>query len=250
MKICPNCNIEHEKPGKFCSRSCGNVRVRSQEFKDRLSQKLKGKPNPRKGILLKERITYQCLTCRKDMTSTEKSAKKYCSGKCNPNYGGYREGSGRSKTGYYKGIYCGSTYELVWVIYQLDHGFPFSRFEGGLESDGRKYYPDFIQNGVIIEIKGIESQDEVDRKTKIANDNGYEVKVLRFENLETEFEWVHKNYTKTNLHMLYDGYKPRYNYICYHCNSNFDTDKKKPYEIVFCSRVCAGKGHRGRKSTP
>lgn len=27
--------------------------------------------------------------------------------------GGYRKGSGRSKHGYYKGIYCGSTYELL-----------------------------------------------------------------------------------------------------------------------------------------
>ena len=42
--------------------------------------------------------------------------------------GGYRPGSGRAKTGYYKGIYCGSTYELAWVIYQIDNNKDFSRF--------------------------------------------------------------------------------------------------------------------------
>ena len=44
--------------------------------------------------------------------------------------GGYREGSGRSKSGYYNGIYCGSTYELCWVIYALDTQVKFDRFKG------------------------------------------------------------------------------------------------------------------------
>lgn len=33
MKICPNCSDEHEKAGKFCSRSCANKRVWSTEDK-------------------------------------------------------------------------------------------------------------------------------------------------------------------------------------------------------------------------
>jgi hypothetical protein len=50
--------------------------------------------------------------------------------------GGYRIGSGRSKSGYYKGIYCGSTYELCWAIHALDHNIKFSRFDKKLEKDG------------------------------------------------------------------------------------------------------------------
>jgi len=57
--------------------------------------------------------------------------------------GGIRNGSGRSKCGYYNGIYCGSTYELCWVIYNLDHNISFTRFSGYLTDGKIKYYPDF-----------------------------------------------------------------------------------------------------------
>ena len=33
MKICPKCNTEHYKQGKFCSRSCANSRTWSEEDK-------------------------------------------------------------------------------------------------------------------------------------------------------------------------------------------------------------------------
>src|SRR5713226_6636200 len=35
--------------------------------------------------------------------------------------GGYERGSGRGKKGRYRGYWCDSTYELVFVIYTLDH---------------------------------------------------------------------------------------------------------------------------------
>lgn len=40
MKECPKCKILHNKDGPFCSRSCGNVRVRSQETKLKISESL------------------------------------------------------------------------------------------------------------------------------------------------------------------------------------------------------------------
>ena len=33
MKICPKCNSEHDKPGTYCSRTCANSRVFSDEAK-------------------------------------------------------------------------------------------------------------------------------------------------------------------------------------------------------------------------
>ena len=108
--------------------------------------------------------------------------------------GGYRPGSGRAKTGYYHGIYCGSTYELVWLIYQIDHNKDFKRFEGVLEWNGTKYIPDFLQDGKIIELKGFESVESVARKTLVANRNGYEVIVLRKNDLKNEFDYVFYTY--------------------------------------------------------
>ena len=161
-------------------------------------------------------------------------------------HGGYREGSGRAKTGYYKGIYCGSTYELIWVIYQLDHNREFSRFDGYVEYNGKKYFPDFIQHKKIIEIKGYESVESVNKKTEIANKNGYEVVVLRKNDLSKEFDWVFTNYGK-DLVSLYDGYKPRYEYKCFCCGILFGKNKKTKFQKVYCSRQCSLKANR--KST-
>ncbi len=46
-KICPKCNITHERPGIFCSRSCSNSREWSKEDRLKKSVALIGKPGKR-----------------------------------------------------------------------------------------------------------------------------------------------------------------------------------------------------------
>ncbi len=161
--------------------------------------------------------------------------------------GGYRKGSGRSKSGYYKGIYCGSTYELCWVIYNIDHKIPFERFPGKLEKDGVVYYPDFLlpDGKTIVETKGYEKKESVDKKTKVAESFGYTVKILYKDDLQYAFDHVEKIYNTKKFYELYDGYKPKYKHVCDSCQSEFRTDRKVKTETKFCSRVCAG---RFRKS--
>ena len=166
--------------------------------------------------------------------------------------GGYRKGSGRSKSGYYKGIYCGSTYELCWVIYNLDYNIPFSRFPGKLEKDGIVYYPDFLlsDNKTIVETKGYEKQISVDRKTQVAESFGYTVKVLRKDDLQYAFNYVEKTYGTKKFYSLYDNYKPKYSHVCNYCNKVFKTDRKIKTETKFCSRSCAGKYRKEHKVDP
>jgi hypothetical protein len=156
--------------------------------------------------------------------------------------GGYRQGSGRSKSGYYKGIYCGSTYELCWVIYSMDHNIEFTRFPGLLEKDGINYYPYFFlsYNNTIVETKGYEKQESVDRKTRVAESFGYTVQVLRKEDLKYAFDYVSQTYNTSKFYELYDGYKPKYTHVCNCCLMPFDTDRKIKTETKFCSRKCAG----------
>lgn len=158
-------------------------------------------------------------------------------------HGGYRPGSGRAKTGYYKGIYCGSTYELAWVIYQIDHGKEFSRFEGCVKDGDVAYFPDFLQDGKIIEIKGYESIEKVAIKTAVANKNGYDVIVLRRDDLRQEFDWVFSQYGR-DLPSLYDEYSPKYTYTCFGCGVNFGKNRRSKYEKVYCSRSCSLTGNR------
>ena len=164
--------------------------------------------------------------------------KQYCSRKCYAKVsGGYRKGSVRSKAGYYKSIYCESTYELAWVIYQLDNKKEFTRFETILEHNGEKYVPDFLQDGKIVEIKGYMSAN-VDKQIRVAIANGYEINVLTKDKLKKEFEWVKQNYSYKRLEELYDSYKPKYKYTCDCCNKEFKTDTKKKTAKIFCSRDC------------
>lgn len=73
--------------------------------------------------------------------------------------GGKREHSGRGKQGRYCGIWCDSSWELAWIIYQKEHNIQFTRYSGYFEYEfeGKlhKYYPDFeLIDGTIVEIKG------------------------------------------------------------------------------------------------
>lgn len=157
--------------------------------------------------------------------------------------GGYRRGSGRSKSGYYQGIYCGSTYELCWLIHALDKGIKFNRFEGVLTDGSLRYIPDFILDDgkTIIELKGYEPQESVDKKTKLAESLGYKVVVLRKDDLQPMFEYVANKFGTKQYHTLYDGYKPKYEYECSTCKTSFYKDKPKSTKEIFCSRICAGK---------
>ena len=64
-----------------------------------------------------KRIESSCLHCNKPIIHKETEKRKYhaeCYRKCS---GGYIPKSGVGKGGWYKGVWCDSTYELVWVIY-------------------------------------------------------------------------------------------------------------------------------------
>lgn len=252
MKICPKCNSEHEKPGKFCSRSCANSREQTAEINKKRSLSLKGKTYPdriphNKGKHIAPRFDLICKSCGISFIGMHKD-RKYCNDLCRrKNAGGYREGSGRAKTGYYQGIYCGSTYELCWVIYNIDHGISFSRFKGMLEKDGIKYYPDFlIEKDTIIEIKGFEGVDAVERKSNVARALGYNVIVLRKEELEHIFEYVKDTYNTSKFYDLYDEYSPTYAHKCANCGVEILRDVESKTEVVYCSRNCSGKSNTNR----
>ena len=72
--------------------------------------------------------------------------------------GGYRKGSGRGKSGWYKGYYCDSSWELAFVIYNIEHNIKFERnkkqFLYTYENKQHNYIPDWKIDGKYVEIKG------------------------------------------------------------------------------------------------
>lgn len=260
MKTCKKCGLNHSKNGEFCSRSCANSRTWSEE--DKMKKSIAAKQSVAVQSENKSRylgvFTKKCLICGSEMVlRSSKKKQKVCSKQCANKYlsnnakqkemGGYRQGSGRSKSGYYKGIFCGSTYELAWVIFRIDNNLPFQRFDGYIKNDDLKYFPDFlIENNTIIEIKGYHTP-LVDKKVELAKEMGYNVKVLYKQDLKEEFKWIGDKYgikDKTKISTLYDSYRPKHNHTCDNCSCNFSTDRPVKTTTKFCSRVCVGKYRR------
>lgn len=91
------------------------------------------------------------------------------------NSGGIRKGAGRGKKGWYKNYWCDSSWELAYVIYNLDHNIKFERnrkyFEYVYKNETHKYYPDFIEGNKYVEIKGYESIVTKLKKEAMKNEN-------------------------------------------------------------------------------
>lgn len=174
IKICPSCGRQlRNKRSVYCSskcsRACQERKPHTEESKKKISDSLLGRLSPKKGtgwvpqekvcpicdkffMPPKPRSIYCCLSC----SSIGKSRELKKTGVTKA--GGYREGSGRSKSGWYKGIFCGSTYELIFVVWFLEKGIPINRCQSVLEYEfngkTHKYHPDFEINGLLYEVKG------------------------------------------------------------------------------------------------
>ena len=250
MKLCRKCQTLHFKEGIFCGRKCSNSRTWSDV--DKLKKSIAAKNSEKLKIANDKRqitITKVCEVCG---TLCKSNNAKTCSVLCRHifiskshkenNVGGYREGSGNSKSGYVRGIFCNSTYELVWVIHRLDHGLSVKRFTGSIKDDESSlvYVPDFIEGNTIYEIKGYHT-NSVDTKTKLAMKNGYNVKVLYKTDLTDAFKWCKIHYPHKHLTELYDDHAPKYEYVCNCCHKSFSANKQRTTEKVYCSRNCSMK---------
>ena len=134
----------------------GKKGIYSEEYRKKISDSLKGRKDIGRG-----------LTEEKERERKKKISETM---KKNPFSGGLRKGSGRGKKGWYKGHWCDSSWELAWVIYNIDHNIKFERnhlgFEYQYKNQKRKYHPDFIISGTFYEIKGRRSFEKMDEENK------------------------------------------------------------------------------------
>jgi len=140
--------------------------------------------------------------CISKIDESERRKKISLTANKNKKSGGMRKGSGVGKKGIYKGYWCDSSYELAWVIYNIDHNIKFERnyksFPYEYNNKIHKYIPDFILNKNYIEIKGY-----INDTTKCKIKNFPYVKILMLNDLKTELDYVISKYGK-NFIDLYD----------------------------------------------
>ncbi len=195
---------------KYCSRKCANSRTWTNSDKKKIAKGVTGwlKTNPPVATIV-------TCPCGVSFSKQPKNKKIYCSPKCANKFkrkspGGYRKGSGRSKVGYYNGIYCGSTYELAYLIYCMDHSVPIKRYEGYfLTEESKRYYPDFEVNNTIVEIKGYVPNPAIQKaKEDAVLKTGRAYQVLYKKDLEQVFEYVRATYSTSKFEELYSTCLP------------------------------------------
>lgn len=207
-----------------CSRACANSRQFSEESKKKTSQSAQRRMEQDGpwGILIQNLTRsdddlkqYFCKECGKKFNRRQKRNIKnttFCSKECLDSWrhkhtGGYRKNTGWGKQGWYKGIWCDSSWELAFVIYYMDHGLSIKRCEEKrtYEFEGKQftYNPDFITDEGIIEIKGY-SDSKWEAKIKSNPD----IKVLFGKDIKYILDYVHNKYG-TNIEALYDGFNPK-----------------------------------------
>jgi hypothetical protein len=110
--------------------------------------------------------------------------------------GGYRKGSGRGKKGWYKGYWCDSSWELAWVIYQLEHGIEFSRNEEQFKyvygNVVRHYIPDFKILDTYIEIKGYDNDQWQNKLSQFP----HKLQILYEDDMKPMLEYAYTKYGK------------------------------------------------------
>ena len=123
--------------------------------------------------------------------------------KKNPLAGGKRIGSGRGNQGWFKGIYCDSSWELAFLVYYLDHNKNIKRCEDRREyifnNEKHTYIPDFITDDGIIEIKGYKTQQW---KSKL--EQNPDIKVLYEDDIKPYLEYAISTYGKNYWEALYE----------------------------------------------
>jgi hypothetical protein len=196
--------------------------VRTLDIKQRISASVKNTMKTRPDIVANTSMAWHnrhveeysknphlCVVCGNAISYTHRRRKtctKECYDKWIKTTGGYRKGSGTGKHGWFKSYYCDSTYELAYVIYNLDHNIKFERNTKAYtytDNNGiaHNYYPDFIENDTLIEIKGYWT-DLVQRKLDAVKDRP--IKLLMKKDIQYMIDYVRQAYNCSDLATLYE----------------------------------------------
>ena len=201
--ICETCCKNHEEgygSGRFCTAKCArafSTRKNRIAINRKVSDSLKGRKigfalNPDSGPKV-PRITAVCSGCGKDFKILPSNPRKYCENSCwRSHSGGFRERSGYGKCGWWNGIHFQSTWELAFYLWCTSLGCKCERNRKGYpytwEGKRHFYYPDFIVEGELVEIKGFLKPVDQAKFSCVG------VKVLSEENLQEAFKFIQNTY--------------------------------------------------------
>ena len=206
---------ENHQYTKTCSRSCAAVlTARNTNIKEKnanISNGLSKFYNPIK------RKRY-CAECGKEINTELRNTSKFCCEDCKNIHrhtaisnavkgktGGYRVMSGNKhhKSGKYDNIYFDSSWELAFYVYHKDHDMYIERCKEIrtyiFENKQFKYYPDFITDNGIIEIKGY-----ITKRTEAKREQNKDIIVLYHNDIEPYLKYMIEKYGNNFWEVFYE----------------------------------------------
>lgn len=208
-----------------------NIKKQKKQIKQGMSKKQHS---------LKKPFT-NCVICAKEKQSYTKTCSKECYKELCRYKALRQEKHGGGKRGKYKGFNCDSTYELVFLIYCLDHGLPIQRSSLKIEyiykGSSRLYNPDFEIGDKVYEIKGFNCEKSK-VKLNAAKQQGYDILLIDGVEIKKYFDYVVEKYKvkKTRVFELYEVREIKTKQ-CLNCFNSFEYRWVKSQ--VFCSKKCS-----------
>lgn len=142
-----------------------------------------------------------CKKCMYKSDIFKKNMSNSTKGKC----GGIRKGSGVGKQGWYKGYYCRSSWELAFVIYNIDHGIKFKinkkYFPYKYKKKTYLYYPDFVIGNLYIEIKGYDNPKNKAKRKMFP----YKLKLIKEKEIRPYLNYVKSKYGNNFIKLYKQG---------------------------------------------
>lgn len=214
MFICQFCDRELRNPGAKATHVpfCKLNPCRTQRPKSPDAHKKKGTPAWNKGLVGDARCAHSEETKKKFLgnpgkgktSEVEAERIRKITESAEIKNGGLRHGSGRGKKGWYCSIFCDSSWELAYLLWAKDHNKSVSRNVGVryYEFQGRirKYIPDFIVDGNLVEIKGYKTE-QWDAKISANPD----IFVLYKEEMRPILDYVVNKYGKNFIELYERG---------------------------------------------
>ena len=205
---------------KTCSSKCSNSHEHTQEQNDKISNGVKNSKKYKKILEEKRNKKYTriCNYCgisfeRKRKKDGHLSESKYCCEEHKKLFlsknskekgcGGYISDKTYGHGGKYKGIRCDSSWELAFLVYHLEHDMFIERCHEvrkySFHDKELKYFPDFVTDKGIIEIKG-----RPDERSIAKHIQHPDIIIYNYDDVKPMIQYTKQKYGSNFWDVLYD----------------------------------------------
>lgn len=223
--------------GRFCSRSCANGHKHSDSTKQKIKQGITNyhnnhphnkeskhiqNPPTANNTIRTKTLQLKCTCCGKIFERPVGKFRRTCSDECLhllkvlnsinmiKKNGYHKTIYSQYKFGTYKGFECDSSWELAFLVYCLDNDLSIERNKTGFnytyKDTERTFFPDFLIGDTYYEIKGVWTEQVVEKVNQFPKDK--KLVVIDRKAMKKYIDYCKSIYGNNFAEILYDNDKP------------------------------------------